>query len=559
MKFNEMVYNRPDIIKQKEEILILCDEFKSAKTFEDEDSIFEKVQAIRDSFSTNQNIATIRYTIDTRDEFYSLENDFFDENSPHMESATSNFYKAFVNTKFLDKHIQKRGNHIFNLANALIKSFDDIVLLDMVDENKLSSEYVKLISSAKIPFDGKILTLSMLVPYMMSNDRNIRKEANEKYYGFMNEHLDKFDEIYDKLVKVRDKIAKKLNLENFVELGYLRMQRTDYSQNEVEAFREGVKKHIVPIVVKLKSFQKERIGVESLKYYDNNFLFKDGNAKPKGNESWMIDKALRMYSELSNETSSFIKFLVDNELMSLSSKEGKAPGGYCSFIRDYKVPFIYSNFNGTHGDVTVLTHEFGHAMQVYYNEHKEIEYTWPTSEGAEIHSMSMEYITYPWMKLFFEDETDKFFTQHISEALSFIPYAVSVDKFQHIVYSNPQMTPQMRRQVWSDIEKEFMPYIDYEDNSYLLNGGFWQKQIHIYEVPFYYIDYALAQFIAFQFLLLSKENMKKAWDNYFNLCKLGGSQPFSKIVTYANMLSPFDVNNVQNIGKRIEEYLNKLI
>jgi M3 family oligoendopeptidase len=251
--------------------------------------------------------------------------------------------------------------------------------------------------------------------------------------------------------------------------------------------------------------------------------------------------------------------MVDNELMDLVSKKNKSGGGYCDYMVKFKSPFIFSNFNGTSGDVDVLTHEAGHAFQAYSSSSLEIpEYAFPTSESAEINSMSMEFFAWPWMDLFFKEDADKYRYNHLSSALLFIPYGVSVDEFQHFVYENPEATPAQRNQKWREIEKKYTPYKDYEGNEYLENGGFWQKQAHIYQMPFYYIDYTLAQVCAFQFWARSLTDRKAAWEDYLKICKVGGSISFLEIVKLANLRSPFEDGCMEDAIKAIEKWLESV-
>ena len=266
-----------------------------------------------------------------------------------------------------------------------------------------------------------------------------------------------------------------------------------------------------------------------------------------------------MYTDLSPETKEFFNFMRDNELMDLVNKEGKSTGGYCSFIGKYKAPYIFSNFNGTSGDIDVLTHEAGHAFQVYSSRNIGLdEYNWPTYEACEIHSMSMEFFTYPWMDLFFEHETDKYKFAHLASAIKFLPYGVAVDEFQHFVYENPTITSKERNEAWRKIERKYLPHIDYGDNLFLKNGGFWQKQSHIFSSPFYYIDYTLAQVCAFQFWKKDQENHTSAWNDYINLCQAGGSQSFLNLVKLANLMSPFQEDCVKSVIGTIKSWLDSV-
>jgi M3 family oligoendopeptidase len=350
-----------------------------------------------------------------------------------------------------------------------------------------------------------------------------------------------------------------LGYKNFVELGYARLTRTDYNAEMVANFRKQVEEYIVPVATRLKERQRKRIGVDELKYYDDRFSFKTGNPTPKGDPEWIINNGKKMYSELSPETEEFFNFMLDHELMDLVSKKGKASGGYCTFFTEYKAPFIFSNFNGTSGDIDVLTHEAGHAFQVYLSRDYQIpEYNWPTLEACEIHSMSMEFFTWPWMELFFKEDTDKYKFSHLSEGLLFIPYGVAVDEFQHFVYENPEATPTERKRAWREIEKKYLPHRNYEGNEYLENGGFWHQQGHIFNSPFYYIDYTLAQICAFQFWKKMHENREAAWSDYVHLCKQGGSKPFTELVKEAKLISPFEDGCVKSVIGVIEDWLNSV-
>jgi M3 family oligoendopeptidase len=557
MKFSEFPYERPNIDEVEQKFNDLLDKFDNASSFKQQDKIMEDINDLRGQFESMAQIAGVRHTIDTTDEVYEKEQDFFDQNMPLYEGIINRYYTSLVNSKYRKELEQKWGKQIFTIANLTLKTFSPEIIEDLKLENKLSSDYTKLIASAKIMFEGQERNLSQMVPFQLSTDRDVRKKANEARYSFFIENESKFDEIYDKLVKVRTEIARKLGYENFVELGYARMNRSEYNAEMVKSYREQVEKYIVPVATKLRERQRVRLGLDSLKYYDEKFIFKTGNAMPKGNPDWILNNARKMYSELSPETNEYFNFMVENGLMDLVSKKGKAGGGYCTYISKYKAPFIFSNFNGTSGDVDVLTHESGHAFQAYCSQgYKVCEYNFPTYEACEIHSMSMEFLTWPWMNLFFKEDTEKYKFAHLSEALLFIPYGVTVDEFQHFVYENPDATPKDRKAMWREIEKKYLPHRDYEDNDYLERGGFWYQQGHIFGSPFYYIDYTLAQVCAFQFWKKANEDREKAWEDYLRLCRAGGSKPFLELVELAGLESPFKEGCLESVVESIEDWLN---
>jgi M3 family oligoendopeptidase len=559
MKFNEYEYIRPDYDKVKEKYLNLINDFKNSTTADEQYSYLKRINALSNEVETMSQLVCIRNSINTADEFYDKEKDYMDMTSPKFYGLRVEFYKQLLNSKFKEELKEKIHPQLITLAEMEIKTFSDEAVPLMQEENKLISEYDKLISSAKIEYDGKLLNLSQMQPYMESKDRRIRKEAHEKRSSFFKENEAKFDLIYDKLVKIRHQIALKLGFNNFTQLGYLRMGRSDYNSEDVRNFREHVLDYIVPITNELRERQAKRIGVDEFKYYDIPLNFMSGNPAPKGNKEWIMERAKKMYEELSPETHEFINIMIDKNLFDLETKPNKQAGGYCTFLHDYKVPFIFANFNGTQDDVTVVTHEAGHAFQTYQSRHFDApEYSFPTSEAAEIHSMSMEFFTWPWMESFFEKDIEKFKFFHLADSLCFIPYGVTVDEFQHIVYESPNMTPDERKKAWRDIEKKYTPYKDYDDNELLNKGTFWFRQGHIFASPFYYIDYTLALICSYQFWLRFKNNRKEAWEDYLKICKLGGSQSFLEILKAGNLESPFEEVTINSVASKIKEYLNSI-
>lgn len=559
MTFTDYVYKRPKITEVKEQFLTALECFKRAQSAAEQMEAVKDINQLRNSVSTMVNLCYIRHSINTNDEFYKAENDYIDEFSPEMEELTSLYYQELVKSPYRAELEKKWGSQLFKLAEAQLKTFSPEIIPFLQKENKLTSEYTRLIASAKIDFEGEERTLAQLQPFMEDPNRELRKKAVDAYYSFLEQNEAELDRIFDELVHVRHEIATKLGYKNFVELGYYRMFRTDYNSDMVAKYRKRIEEVVVPLVSRLKKRQSERIGVHSLKFYDESFEFKTGNASPKGNAEWIINNGKKMYSELSPETKEYFEYMVENELMDLVAKKGKESGGYCTFIEDYKAPYIFSNFNGTSGDIDVLTHEAGHAFQVYRSREIDVpEYYWPTSESAEIHSMSMEFLTWPWMKEFFQADTGKYKFSHLSSAAVFLPYGVAVDEFQHFVYEHPEATPMERKQQWRNLEKKYLPHRDYDGNVFLENGGFWQRQNHIYTSPFYYIDYTLAQVCAFQFWKRSIEGDPTTWKDYLSLCDLGGSRSFLELVKAANLKSPFDEGTVEEVIKAIELWLSNI-
>ncbi|MEM9819576.1 MAG: M3 family oligoendopeptidase [Bacteroidota bacterium] len=559
MEFDDFDYERPSMEVFSATFKTLLKDFGAATNFEEQNRLFEQINVMRKDYSSMYNICHIRHTINTKDDFYEKENNFFDTNNPSFAALVNEFYQLLLQSPFRNELEKKWGNQLFTIAELSLKTFEPIILEDLQKENLLSSDYVKLKASAVIAFQGKEYNLASLSPFEISKDRATRKAAAEAKWAFYAQNEEQIEEIFDKQVNVRHQIAQKLGYDNFVDLGYARMIRSDYNPEMVANFRKQVKDFIVPISIELLERQRKRLKLDELKYYDLDFRFPSGNPKPKGDPDWIVENAGKMYGELSHETKEFFEFMRNNRLMDLVNREGKATGGYCTFIDKYKSPYIFSNFNGTSGDIDVLTHEAGHAFQVYSSRHLgPREYNWPTYEACEIHSMSMEFFTWPWMHLFFEEDTEKYKFAHLSGTLLFLPYGVAVDEFQHFVYEHPQASPAERNQAWKVIEAKYLPKRDYDGNAYLEGGRFWQRQSHIFSTPFYYIDYTLAQICAFQFWKRDRENHQSAWQDYLRLCRVGGSMSFLELIKLANLQSPFEDGCVESVVGEIKNWLDQV-
>ena len=555
--FDDYAYQRPDIAHIDYAFSELLQAFSDAPDAAAQADILMQMSVLKEEFASMNNIMHIRHTNNTYDQFYDGENDFFDENSPELEAMGSKLNKALLASVHRAGLEDIFGKQLFRLAEMSSKTFDPIILEDLQEENRLCSEYTKIKASAQLDFMGERHNLSSIFVHETSVDRDVRKAAYLTKWEFYAQNSSKIEGVFHRLVQLRHKIAQKLGFKNFIALGYARMNRSDYNAEKVANFRRQVHKHIVPISTELYERQQQRLAIDNLKIYDEENKFSSGNAKPKGPPEWIVDNAEQMYHELSDETSTFFDFMRSRHLMDLTTRDGKAPGGYCTYISKFQAPYIFSNFNGTSGDIDVLTHEAGHAFQVFMSRGFELaEYHWPTFEACEIHSMSMEFFTWPWMSLFFEEDTEKYKFAHLAGALQFIPYGVAVDEFQHVIYENPTMTPTERNTAWREIEKKYMPNRDFDGNSFLEGGGYWQKQSHIFQTPFYYIDYTLAQICAFQFWKKDHENHEAAWADYLTLCKAGGSQSFLELVHLANLQSPFDNGCVASVIDDIKAWLD---
>lgn len=556
MKFSQIPYTRPDVAELTADGAAIAAAVKNAKSASEVMEQYNKYKELYKNIYTVSALVYIRHTIDTRDEFYDKEQGFIDENSPIFAKLEIDFYREMVNSQHRAELEKELGELWFTNAELKLKGFDDKIIAEMQKENALCTKYNKLLASARLDFDGKKLNLSQLRAYQLSPDREVRKAAYAKRTEFFAENEKELDEIFDDLVKLRHEMAQKLGYKTYTELGYVLMQRNSYDAVAVKRFRDQVKKVLVPFLQKVHEQRRKDLGVDSLKFYDEEIYFADGNPTPKGTPEEMFDAGKKMYDELSAETKEFFDFMLENELFDVLAKEGKSGGGYCHRLPDYGSPFIFANFNGTSEDVDVLTHECGHALAAYMARNIEIvEYQEYTYDVAEIHSMAMEFFTGDWMKLYFKEETDKFLYMQLASALAFIPYGCTVDEFQHIVYENPDMTPAERKAVWQKLELEYKPHLDYDGDEFFAKGGMWQRQAHIYERPFYYIDYCLAQTCAIQYRIWMESNTVAAWKSYIDLLKKAGTRKLTDLIAEAGLNSPFDNGSIETLKNGVEELL----
>lgn len=558
MKFKDYKYERLNYEDIEKDYTNLLNELKSANDVETFKDVFKRINNYRSHLQTMMTLCSIRHSIDTSDSFYDEENDYWDNTSPRIQVFENEFFITCLNVPFRNE--LNIPDVFFKLAEFSLKSFSPEIIEDLQEENKLASEYGKLKASAKIEYNGETYNLASIGPLLKDNNRQTRKEAMKAYMKFFEDNEEKFDDIYDKLVKVRDKMAKKLGYKSFIELGYVRMNRFDYDEKMVANYRKQVLNDIVPLANKIYANQARRIGVDKLEAYDLDFEFNSGNPKPIGDEKVLVDAALKMYKEMSKETGEYFQTMVDNELFDLTTKPNKQMGGYCTELPDFKVPFIFSNFNGSDGDVNVLTHEAGHGFQSYMSM-KEIDIpdlVFPTYESCEIHSMSMEFFAFPWLESFFGKDVDKYKLLQLAGTLTFLPYGCLVDHFQHEVYRNPNMTPKERKETWRNLEKQYKPYISYDEFPLLERGGYFYRQGHIFESPFYYIDYTLAQVCALQFYKRMLDNDPKAFEDYLRLCKVGGTYSFVGLVKLANLKSPFEDSCLKDVAMVMDKELDKM-
>ena len=559
MKFSQMVYERPDMEQIKAQLTDLVARLEAAESYEAAKTVFLEEDQLERHVETAFSLAHVRHTIDTRDEFYDGEMNFINEAEPVLTEYMQKWTDALLKSPFRADFEAEYGSLLFVNAEMAQKTFSPEIIPMLQEENELKTTYEKLLASAQIPFEDGVYTLSQMTPFKSDADDARRLAAWKAEGQWYKDNQEALDSIYDKLVHVRDAMGKKLGYAGYTELGYYRMKRNCYTEADVKKFRDAVVKYLVPVADQIYREQAERLGKEyPMSFADNALQFRSGNPTPCGDADAILAHGKKFYDELSKETSEFFNKMLEDELLDLLSTTGKAGGGYCTSLPDYEVPFIFANFNGTQGDVEVVTHEAGHAFAAYMNRKRvPLATVWPSLEACEVHSMSMEFFAWPWAEGFFGEDTKKFFYSHLSGALTFIPYGTMLDQFQHVVYEKPEMTPAERHGVWKELLGIYMPWMKLDGEiPFYSEGEGWQRQHHIYSSPFYYIDYCLAQTVALQFWAKLQNDMNDAWVHYMAYTEQGGSRVFTELLMNADMESPFEEETLKGVCETAKKWLD---
>ena len=527
-----------------------------AKNIKDKQQALQQWEDLRRRLDSWSALTSLHFSQDTANETYKQAQEYSDEIKPQLTALEIAMKRRLLDSEDRGELESILGKQAFSLWSADVTTFEPAIESDLVEESKLVNQYVQLLASAEIEFQGETLNLSGIRKYTQDSDRQTRHQAEQARWSFFNQNKSQLDSIYDRLVELRHKMAQKLGYDNYIGLGYKRMQRIDYTAADVAQYRDEVVAKVVPLAQKIIDRKAQQLNLDRVYFWDEAVFDLQGNPKPQGDYDWMLQQAQQMFDAMHPELGSFFAMMVAGNLVDLQTRPGKAGGGFCTGFPTEGVPYIFANFNDTKGDVEVFTHEMGHAFQAWQSRNLPIDYLWPTLESCEIHSMSLEFLTWSQMDKFFGDDADRFREIHLAESILFLPYGCAVDHFQHLVYANPEATPQERNQMWQQMEARYLPWRSYGDLNYPAQGGLWQEKQHIYCYPFYYIDYTLALCCAMQFWLKAEADFDRALTEYIELCQRGGKAPFQSLTSSANLVSPFESGSLANVVDKAREFLN---
>ena len=541
-KLSELKFPKPDLRVVEDINEDVIRRIEEARDGDDVlEVIFEHNELLR---KTNDllEVSLIRQSQDTTSEKYEEERRWVYEHRPLFDKAAVKFNEALYNSPYRDYIREKLGPMYFIKMDIEKKNYCEANIPLTQRQAEIEDEYQKLMATCQVEIDGDTRSFLGLQRLWAHEDREVRKAAFKAFSDFMRDNEAKLEELFDELIKIRTQIGKNLGYDNFLPVAYLERGRISYNQEDVANFRKQVQEEIVPLCVKLFEKQKERLGIDELMAYDEAIVFPDGNAKPAGDPEYLMKQIIEMFHEMSPETSEFIDFMVEHELMDCEVRQGKAAREYSTMLMSRKAPFVFTFFDGTAKSVKNFLGAMGHAFASYRSSRKQPirEYYSSSADIMEIHVMSMTLFTNRFADRLFGEDAKKYEYYNLHDLMTFIPFGVAVDEFQHICYEHPELTPAERNAEWRKLEEKYMPWRKYdEEDEFMARGGFWYHKHHIFLYPLYYIEYPFATVNAMEMYQKYLEHPGTAWREYLTLADLGGSKQYLETLELANITPVF--------------------
>lgn len=558
MNFSEMQYVRPDLNSIQRQAKEIVQKITQANSAQEQINAFVAYNRMYGNISTMKALVHIRSETNTEDPFYNAEREFFNQSNPILDQIEQQIGQALSGSRFRAELETTFGKVLFTNYDIAANTNSAKITELIQEENRLIRAYQSLNASAVVKFQGEPIPLQKLGFFKQSTNRSTRRAAYEAEGQFYNAHQEEYDQIYDDLVQNRTSQARFLGHKNYLQLGYDRMGRNCYRQEELTAFRAQIVDDVVPRIKQIKDAQAKRLGVDSLKLHDDALLFPDGNAAPVGTLEDIIEAGKKAYTDFSPETAAYAEVLFGNGMIDAIPRKGKVSGGYCVEIYNHKSTFILANFNGTSADADVLIHEGGHGFAFYRSmvqKNRPPQLLVPTADGRETHAMTMEFLLSDYYPLFFGKNARKYEIGHCEASFTHIPYICQVDEFQHVMYKQPRLTPAERNQVWLELEKKYRPWSDFDQLPFYSRGAGWQRQLHIYQHPLFYIEYGLAQVVAFQFWNLYRKDKQDAWERYLTFVDKGGTESFQDLVNQAGLKLPYEPGCLKEVSDAVTAWL----
>ena len=419
---------------------------------------------------------------------------------------------------------------------------------------KLDTKYDEICGAQIIEFDGEKKTIPQMAIYLENTDRSIRENAWRAVAERRFQDSEKLSEIFDEMIQIRHKIATNAGFEGYQQYMFAAMHRFDYTIDDCLEFHDSIESVCQPLRHKNDEDRKQKLGLEKLRPWDMGVDIRGRSPlKPFKEVKEMVDGCSRIFHSMSKELGNYFDLLEANDCLDLDSRKGKAPGGYQYYLQKSRIPFIFMNAAGTQRNVETMIHEAGHAFHSFYSGHLQLIHERDAPiEFAEVASMSMELLTHPYWGEFYEGkDADRARRNHLEDIIAFMPWMATIDAFQHWIYANPEHTREERAAKWLELGKRFGPDIDMSGLNDIHEVS-WQRQGHLFGVPFYYVEYGIAQLGALQMWQYHRKDTKDALSRYKDGLSLGYTRGLTELFEASGLALSFSESHVSNLINEIE-------
>ncbi|HET8860805.1 M3 family oligoendopeptidase [Marivirga sp.] len=540
---------------------LLDAEINSAEDFENWFANLSELEAV---VSEDMAWRYIKMTCDTTDEKLAASfEDFVRNIQPHIAPYSDKLNRKALASPYLSSVREKEGyNIMIREMEKDVKIFREENIPLQTEISSLSQKYGSISGAMDIVHDGKEMTLQHAAVKLQSTDRKLREEIYRKISSRRFEDKEKLDNLFTELVKLRTEVAKNAGFDNFRDYMFSAMGRFDYSPQDCFDFHESVKSEVVPLLNDIAKERKEKLKIDSLRPWDKAVDISGKEAlKPFKGADDLTEKTIKVFNKLDPFLGSCLTKMVEMKHLDLESRKGKSPGGYNYPLSETGVPFIFMNATSTLRDMVTLLHEGGHAVHSFLmNDLALTDFKNPPSEVAELASMSMELITLDYWDTFFDNEEDlkRAKTDHLQGIIETLPWVATIDKFQHWIYENPAHRVEERTKAWNEILDDFSDSITDYSGLEKFKDNLWQKQLHLYEVPFYYIEYGMAQLGAVAVWKNYKADPVKGLASYKKALKMGYTKSIPEVYEAADIKFDFSKKNISELMKFVKEEMQKL-
>lgn len=506
----------------------------------------------------------IKMTCDTADETLAQAYEYFvREIEPHMAPYSDKLNKKALASPYLDALKKEPGFDIMiREMEKEVKIFREENIPLQTEIASKSQKYGAISGAMDITHDGKEMTLQQAAVMLQSTDRELREEIYTKISDRRQQDKDKLDELFNELIALRTELAKNAAFDNFRDYMFAAMGRFDYIPKDCFDFHDSVQTEVVPLLDDIAKERKEKLGVENLRPWDKAVDVTGKKAlEPFHGAKDLTKKTVTCFKRLDPYLGECLEKMEEMGHLDLDSRKGKAPGGYNYPLSETGVPFIFMNATSTLRDMVTLLHEGGHAVHSFLmNDLSLNSFKETPSEVAELASMSMELITMDHWDVFFdnEEELKRAKKEHLEQIIETLPWVATIDKFQHWIYENPNHTVEERTQEWNRIFNAFSDGVTDWSGLERKKDNIWQKQLHLFEVPFYYIEYGMAQLGAVAVWKNFKADNKKGLEAYMNALKLGYTKSIPEVYEAANIKFDFSKENISSLMNFVKEEMAKI-